>query len=378
MQNEQQRPYWKVAVSLVFSLIATAAVIIIGIKSIGFFMPFVIGWLISAIAAPMVNWLERKLNIVKKLGTALIVILVIAAIVLGGYFLLSRLVKELQGFIADFPALYRQVLQGIEKAGESLSVFYDKLPESVQNGWNTFLANLDVYMGELVSKISEPTVTAAGNIVKSIPSLLVSIIMAILSAYFFTVDRKEIIRWLKEVAPKSLSKRMTLVMDNLRYAVGGYFKAQFKIMVVVFGILLIGFGMMKVPYYALVAVLVAFLDFLPVFGTGTALWPWALYELLTGKYRTVIILLVIYAITQLVHHLLQPKMVGDSIGMNPIIALFLLYIGYHVSSFLGMILSVPIGLVVINMYKAGAFDYLIDDAAILVNGILSLRGSDKE
>ena len=73
---EQQRSYWKVAVSLIFSLIATAAFIILGLKAIGFFMPFVIGWIISSIAAPVVNWLEKKLNIVKKLGTALIVILV--------------------------------------------------------------------------------------------------------------------------------------------------------------------------------------------------------------------------------------------------------------------------------------------------------------
>ena len=240
------------------------------------------------------------------------------------------------------------------------------------------IQNLNNYIGELISKISQPTVTAAGNIAKSLPSILVSTIVAILSAYFFTVEREEVISWLKKVAPPSISRRMTLVMDNLRYAVGGYLKAQLKIMCVVFLILLAGFAMMGVSYFVLVAALIAFLDFLPFFGTGTAMIPWALYKLLTGSYQTAVLLLVVYAITQVVRQLLQPKLVADSMGLNPLVTLLLLYAGYRIRGVLGMILAVPIGMVVINMCQAGAFDYIINDVKILINGILKLRENDKE
>lgn len=375
---EQQRSYWKVAVSLIFSLIATAAFIILGLKAIGFFMPFVIGWIISSIAAPVVNWLEKKLNIVKKLGTALIVILVIGLIVLACYLLIDRIVVEVGGLINDIPELYRQLEEGFTKIGATLSGLYVRLPQEIQNGWNTMIQNLNNYIGELISKISQPTVTAAGNIAKSLPSILVSTIVAILSAYFFTVEREEVISWLKKVAPPSISRRMTLVMDNLRYAVGGYLKAQLKIMCVVFLILLAGFAMMGVSYFVLVAALIAFLDFLPFFGTGTAMIPWVLYKLLTGSYQTAVLLLVVYAITQVVRQLLQPKLVADSMGLNPLVTLLLLYAGYRIRGVLGMILAVPIGMVVINMCQAGAFDYIINDVKILINGILKLRENDKE
>ena len=375
---EQQRSYWKVAVSMIFSLIATAAFIILGLKAIGFFMPFVIGWIISSIAAPVVNWLEKKLNIVKKLGTALIVILVIGLIVLACYLLIDRIVVEVGGLINDIPELYRQLEEGFTKIGATLSGLYVRLPQEIQNGWNTMIQNLNNYIGELISKISQPTVTAAGNIAKSLPSILVSTIVAILSAYFFTVEREEVISWLKKVAPPSISRRMTLVMDNLRYAVGGYLKAQLKIMCVVFLILLAGFAMMGVSYFVLVAALIAFLDFLPFFGTGTAMIPWALYKLLTGSYQTAVLLLVVYAITQVVRQLLQPKLVADSMGLNPLVTLLLLYAGYRIRGVLGMILAVPIGMVVINMCQAGAFDYIINDVKILINGILKLRENDKE
>ena len=89
-------------------------------------------------------------------------------------------------------------------------------------------------------------------------------------------------------------------------------------------------------------------------------------------------LVVIYGVSQLVRQLIQPKLVGDSMGLNPLYTLFLLYVGYRLGSVLGMIFAVPVGLIVMNLYKAGAFDYILDDVEILVEGILSLRNRNKE
>lgn len=367
-----------VAVSLLLSLFATAAVIVIGYKMILFFMPFVVGWVISSIAAPVVNWLEKRFSVVKKLGSALIVALVIAAIVEVLYLAISYLGREIFAFVRDLPENYEQIESSLRQIGSMFSGIFANLPRGLQDAWNTLVNNLDQNIGELIAGISEPTVEAAGSLAMRLPSYLVAVIMALLAAYFFTVQREEVLNWCKKVAPPSLTKRMTMVVDNLRYAVGGYFRAQFKIMVVVFLILLVGFALLKVRYYALVAFLVAFLDFLPVFGTGTAIFPWAVYELFTGNYKMVLFLLILYAVTQICHHALQPKMVADSVGMNPLLTLILLYVGYKVSSVMGMILAVPIGMVVINMYKAGAFDYILDDVKILAEGIMKLRGTPQE
>ncbi len=370
---ENKRPYWQVAVSLIFSILATAAFIIIGLKAIVFFMPFVIGWGISTIAAPVVDWLEKHFKIVKKLGSALIVILVIGLIVLLFYVAVSRLVTEIGELLRNIPELYGQLEIGLRKIGGSMSGLFDRLPKQLQSALQTMAENLDQYMGELISNIGEPTVTAAGNLAMRLPFYLVCVLVAVISAYFFTVEREEILSWAKKVMPQAIVKRMTLVTDNLRYAVGGYFKAQFKIMGVVFLILMAGFALLKISYFALIAILIAFLDFLPFFGTGTAMLPWALYKFLVGDYKTAFMLILIYAVTQLVRQILQPKLVADSMGMNPLVTLLLLYIGYRVSSVLGLILAVPVGMVVINMCQAGAFDYIFDDARILVEGVLRLR-----
>ena len=373
---ENRRPYWQVGLRLLFSLLATAAFIVIGVKMLGFFVPFVVGWIISAVAYPLVIWLEKHLRIIKKLGSALIVILVLAAIVLALYFGISRLTEEISGLVKDFPEMYAQLEAGLRQIGDTLSGVFVKLPEGIQEGWNAVVENLDQYMGSLVSEISEPTVTAAGNIAKRVPYYLISFIVMVMSAYFFIVQREEVLRWLKRIAPQSVQKRMTLVMDNLKYAVGGYFKAQFKIMGIVFLILLVGLGFLDVGYFVLVAFLISFLDFLPFFGTGTAMIPWAVYKFFMGDYKMTAALVVIYVITPAVRQLIQPKLVGDSVGLTPLVTLILFYVGYRMGGILWMILAVPIGMVLINMCQAGAFDYIFDDVRILVEGILGLRESD--
>ena len=142
---------------------------------------------------------------------------------------------------------------------------------------------------------------------------------------------------------------------------------------VIFLILWVAFMLIGVDYAVLVALLIAFLDFFPFLGTGTALLPWALYEFLVADYKMAIILLVIYGVSQLTHQLIQPKMLSTSMNMNPLVTLLLLYLGYKIASVFGMILAVPVGLILINMVEAGAFDYIINDVKILVEGILGLR-----
>ncbi len=233
--------------------------------------------------------------------------------------------------------------------------------------------NLDQTMGEIIGRLSEPTVSAAGRFAMGIPSALVATIVTFISAYFFIADREEVLLWAKRIAPDALVTRMTMVVDNFKYAVGGYFKAQFKIMAVVYVLLVAGFLILRVHFAFLLALLIAFLDFLPFFGTGTALLPWVFYKFMMGEYRMVVGLLILYGVTQLVRQLIQPKLVGDSMGLNPLVTLVLLYAGYKMGGVLAMIFAVPVGMIVINLHKAGAFDYILDDVRILAEGILSLR-----
>ena len=367
------RPYWKVLVSLVFSLTATVLFIYVGIKAIFYFMPFVIGWILSVIAGPLVTFLEKKLKVMKRLGSAITIILVLALCIGLIYLIISQIWEEISVLIRNFPSMYHDLERGLSQIGAQGNTLIERFPEQIQNSWATLMNNLDDTASSLIGRIGEPTIEVAGNVAKRIPSVLIGTIVAFVSAYFFIADKENLGEWVKKVVPKSITSRLLLVGENLKYAMGGYFKAQFKIMGVVFAILLVGFTLMQIRFSILLAIVIAFLDFLPFFGTGTALIPWAIYKFLVGDYKMVAALVILYGVTQLVRQLIQPKLVGDSMGLNPLYTLFLLYLGYRVGSVLGMIFAVPIGLILLNLYQAGAFDYILNDVKILAEGILSLR-----
>lgn len=373
---ENNRPYWKVALSLLFSLGGTILVIVVGVKLLRFFAPFVVGYIISLIANPLVRFLEEHVRIMRKHGSILIIIGVLAAIVAVCYFGGGKLISEVRKLMMDSPEIYRDMENTFNMVGEKLEGILMRLPEGVRMGLSDARGNLDQTMGKIISAISEPTMDAAGSAATRVPSLLVATIVALVSAYFFIAQREQVLEAVRKIVPEQIAKRIVMVTDGLKYAVGGYFKAQLKIMVVIAVILLAGFLILGVHYAVLVCILVAFMDFLPFFGTGTILIPWAVVAFLTGDYKRMIGLLIIYVIALVVHQAIQPKMVGDTLGMDPLPTLAFIYIGYKMGGIIWMILAVPIGMIVINLYKAGAFDYILDDVKILVKGILDLRKPD--
>lgn len=233
-------------------------------------------------------------------------------------------------------------------------------------------------LGQIVGSVGGGTVTAAGNMAKNIPSLLVSFIFSLLFAYFFIAQRERVHRIGRKLIPEKTRGELKLVWANMKYAVGGYFRAQFKIMGVVGILLAAGLLLMRIEYAVLWAALIALLDFLPMLGTGTVLLPWAAFCALSDALPRAAGLLVLYGVTQLTRQLIQPKMVGDSIGVDTLTTLFLLFVGYRISGILGMIIAVPAGLIVIQFYEAGAFGHVIRNAQELLAAVERWRNEGEK
>ena len=365
--------YLKILVNFLVALFVIVCLAVLLPRVVVFFMPFVIGWIISAIANPLVRLLEKKMKIVRKHSSMVIIIGVLAAVVGLGYLAVSRIVLEAGNLIANLPQIYANWQEDFEEIGQNLQVFYNRLSPDIQKSIQNVSTNFAEYASSLVQAIGEPTFEAAGNFAKNVPSTLISIIMCLISAYFFTADHDRILDTLRKNIPSELFGKVSGVIHDLKSVVGGYFKAQFKIMGVVYVILVIGLLILKVNYALLVSFAIAFLDMLPFFGTGTVLAPWAIIKILSNDYQMAVGLLILYAVSQVVRQVIQPKIVGDTIGMDPLATLFFMFIGYKVSSIIGMIIAVPIGMILINLYQAGVFDNQIRCVRELVKDINEFR-----
>ena len=373
---EGVKKYLRIILNIIIPLTGLYLVCVWGPRVLGFFIPFVIGWMIALIANPLVRFLEKSLKIVRKHGSMLIIAGVLALIISLLYFVLGKAYVEIREFIGDLPALYDSAAAEIRGAVQNGNRMFEFLPDEFRTAVMQFTENIGTYVGDLVSKAAAPTVEIAGNVAKGIPNVLVNTVITILSSYLFIAEQDKILAWMRRYAPKFVLRYAEYLKKDARGVIGGYFLAQFRIMFVVAGILAVGFLFLKVKYGLLLAVLISLLDFLPVFGTGTALFPWAAVKLFTGEYTYAAGLLILYVVTQVSRQLIQPKIVGDSMGLPPLLTLFLLYLGFKVKGIAGMILAVPIGLIFINFYKYGAFDSLIKNVKLLIRELNAFRNGE--
>ena len=371
------KKYIKSIVVFFITLMGIILGIILGIRFLQFFMPFVIGWIIAMIANPLVRILERRLKVARKHTSMLIIIGVLALVIAVLYFLGVKIGEETRDFLDQAPEMYSDFTEDFQNAGKNLEIIISELPENIQESLEEVQQDIGTITGQAVGKLSQFTVDKAGSFARNIPSILISIIFSILSAYFFIADRDRILEFGRKHTPQIIQEKWRMMAESFKTVFGGYFKAQFKIMAVIGVILFIGFLILKVRFAILVAALVAFLDMLPFLGTGTVLIPWAVFKLVSGDIRYALGLVILYLVTQLVRRIIEPKLVGDSIGMNPLVTLIFMYIGYRIGGVIGMILAVPIGAIVLNFYKAGTFDGAINGLKEAGRDLFQWMYSDK-
>ena len=342
-----------------FALFCFLMVIFVLPRCIIYFLPFVIGFLLSLIANPVVHFLEKRIKIKRKYGSVLMIVSVLAVIILLCYGIISALLTGIKGFVDYLPELYKNASIELSKAANQLQAIINILPLKNDVDFTEAGDILGTLMKSLLSGYDSISVSTISGIAKRIPDILFGIIIGLLATYFFITDHDKLVAIVKEKFPILLHETFTRVYYELVHVVWGYFKAQFKIMGITYLILTIGLAILKVKYAWIIAFGIAFLDMLPVFGTGAVLWPWALIKLLSGNYAIAIGMMVLYIVCQLTHQLIQPKLIGDSVGMNPFATLFFMFIGYQIKGVLGMILAIPAGMILYHLYIAGAFDTII-------------------
>ena len=362
---------WQILWNIIFEIFIflTGFLLLIWLvpKLLGFFWPFVASWILALLAAPLCSFLEKHIRLNKHWASAFVIILVLVILAGAGYFMITRLGKELISFLSDTPMYYAYFQKAIKMLGMKLNGVIAPISSDFGNQVQVVFDDLLSQMGSVINEFAPQSVSMLGSAAANVTSGLIGSLVMILSAYFFIADRDKMKLTLSKWLPDELEEQYNNIKGKLMAAMGGFVLAQLKIMGIVFVILMVGFLILKSPYAFLLALLISFLDLLPVLGTGTVLIPWAVIVLVQGNFHQGIILIVLYVVCLLARQLLQPKIIGDSIGMDTLPTLVLIYTGYKLRGMSGMILALLIGTVVVTLYRLGVFDGKIKRLRFLID-----------
>jgi len=301
-------------------------------------LPFLLGLAIAKAADPAVRVLHEHAGVPRWLAAAMAVSGVWLVLLLT-LFLLGRLLwTELTEFVRALPELLQSMAASVEQLKTWLLSLTEDVPpgigEALREGVSDFFAN----GAGLPQKLYDRLFAFVSRLLKAIPDLALFLLTTVLSGFMLSAQLPRLLEFWRKKAPALWQKRSEVVARRLKRTLGGWFKAQLKLILVTFLILTVGFFLLRIHYPLLFSTFIALIDALPVFGTGTVLIPWSIFSFLQGNTFRGIGLLCVYGTASLVRTALEPRMLGKQFGLNPLATLAAIYGGYSFFGVLGMLL----------------------------------------
>jgi len=337
----------KIVITIFYIIIGLAFAYILLAGVIPFLMPFVLAFVFFLILSPVVDLVQQRLRLPRNLACILTILLTAGILVALLVIIGTEVYSIAEGVVADF-------MSG--SGYDGLIYLSDRINE-------IFGAKVDL-AGSFKNLIM-PVLSGAINLIKPIaagaPQVFVSVIMFILTTYFLISDKDKIKDFFNKATKNKLSALTAGFKKVSKKSILKYLRAQMIIMLITLTELIIAFtiiewiGILDLKHTFVIVFGIAILDALPVFGTGAVLIPWSIYGIVVGNFPLAIAMLAIYIICLTVRQLIEPKIVGESLGMHPLITLLSMYIGLKTIGITGMVLLPIFSVLVIQLIKMGVF-----------------------
>ena len=302
-------------------------------------LPFLLGGVLAVAAEPAVRFGQRFLRLKRGLSAGLGVSVTLVFVLGFLSFLGAVAVKELGQLASFVPDVEQSVEQGLDLLQNWLSGAARQAPQGVRPVLERTVDNFFSDGTAVMERLSRQVPAAVSSALGWVPDGLLGIGTGVLAAFFLSARLPRLKAWVSDRLQQPPFDRVVPTLRRVRKALGGWLTAQLKLALVTYGILALGFLVLGIPYGLLWALPVAVVDAVPLLGTGTVLVPWALVCLLQGNTTRFLGLLAVYAATAITRTVLEPKLVGKQLGLDPLVTLGALYAGYQVWGFLGLVIA---------------------------------------
>lgn len=316
--------------------------------------PFLLGAGLALAAEPLVNLLCRKLRLPRTAAAAIGVSMAFSLTALLILALLGLLLQQLRQLSGYLPELETAALKGIRSLSDWLLALAEKAPAGIRSIATQNITDLFSGSSALVGNITGYLLSLASGILSRLPDSALGLGTAVLSSFMISIKLPRMRRWLGCRIPKALQGRFCGGINRLRRTVGGWFKAQVALSGVNFLVITLGFLLLRIQNALFLAFFVALVDAFPVLGTGTVLVPWSLFAFLQGSRPLAFGLLGIYAAATVTRSVLEPRLVGHQLGLDPLAALIALYAGYRIWGLPGMLLTPILASAAVQMANASS------------------------
>ncbi|MBQ3532755.1 MAG: sporulation integral membrane protein YtvI [Oscillospiraceae bacterium] len=338
--------------------LATAAAVTIlvwlGVRYVlAWVLPFLIALGLAALAEPAIDFCRRRMHFKRSFTAAVLTLALLVGLTAAVAVILTALLRQAYDLLTALPAQLEQLPSLLEQLRRRFDAFCAACPASLRRALENLTAQLSPQLSILLQRFTSTCITFVTDALSKLPQALLFCGTTALAVFFAASNYPSIMAFLRRQLPPQSLRTAQGVKSSLYTTLGKWLRWELTLIAITFIQLLVGLVLLGEPYALLLAFLIALIDALPVFGTGTVLLPWSLITLIAGNVPRGIALLALYGCISLVRAILEPRVMAAQAGLPPLLTLLAMYVGFSTCGVGGMLLF-PIGLLFIKqLHDAG-------------------------
>ncbi|MBQ7338887.1 MAG: sporulation integral membrane protein YtvI [Clostridia bacterium] len=362
-QSEEQKrrmdTIWQGRAARLFCLCAG---IILGVLLIRYALPcltpFLFAWLLSFPIRRGALTMQKKLHIPRRVGACILLLAVLLPLGSLTVLLGERLILEAQHLLASLGS-GEDLVVALEETIDFFTRITSHIPpltalveqQSLESFWQQVDATVATLISETLTRWSAKIPDALTSLVRAFPSALIFFLTFLVTVFYCCTDDGRISQFLHDIIPALWRPRWERLRRQLVGVGARYLRAYFLLFLLTFVQLFAGFSILRLPYIFLPALLIALVDILPILGAGMVLLPWGILSLLQGETAVGTGLLILFAVILLTRQILEPRIIGGSLGLHPLASLLAVYAGLRLGGVLGMILAPAVALLIKSIWE---------------------------
>lgn len=319
------------------------------------FLPLIIGLVVGVMIRKPIRWFIRKTNINSRYLSVVFVLIIMVVASIALIIICKLLLGGLISLFSNLPDIVEEYLVILR---EQANIFVERLKTNLPDNWDKSINDIADKLSDDLRNISMSLTSGIMNYIlrfttTCLPGMLVTFAVTIVSIFFVSMDFDKISSFVRRQLPEKTVEYILDIKDFFCKTVVSLLRAYLILMMITFVQLAIGFLLLKLDHAITLAFLIAVLDALPIIGTGTILIPWGTIAIISGKVALGVSLFIIFLVTIVVHNIVEPKIVGKSLGLHPLVTLTMMYLGLKTLGIIGLFVGPLAAIILKNLNDEG-------------------------
>ncbi len=301
------------------------------------FMPFIVAYFFALMLEPINQWIVKYSKFKRNVSANITYFIFLGFLLLLAYFIITKITTETLGLIKliqkNIPIIKAWFLNLNQKLLDYIQLLPKEVSDQIKQSSTNFINKLTSV--DLISNIGAHTV----NITAMIPNIFILLLLIFISTYLISLNLPKINEKFFSYFKVSSKTKVAVVLKEIKKATVGFIQAQLILSTVTYLISLLGLVILGVNYALAIALFIVIVDLLPILGSGSALVPWAILAFTRGETFLSIGLIILFIVILVVRRIIEPKILGEKLGLSPLITLISIWVGYKVLGIAGVFLG---------------------------------------